>query len=244
MSRFCISCGKELSLSAKFCSGCGTPVLDAEVVVEEAEASDSFACPSCGETVPRGQEQCPHCDSQVAKSCHACQQSIDPDLECCPHCSTSIYKPCIHCGAKVMHNSNYCKQCQGWQRPQKAETQEPDEVQSLRGCMSIVVWCEIVLLSWLVGYMKDWSDWKTIGVGILISVVYSMSSTMRGLINFGCSFVWAFVVMNWSPVLFGKESEAQFFLRMLMEKWAWEYWYMGVLTFLLSMFLHLLTKKD
>ena len=64
---FCINCGKEIKVGAKFCYNCGAaveaPETDDFVSVKEVEKTHN--CPNCGRTINSFETNCAACGTEI-----------------------------------------------------------------------------------------------------------------------------------------------------------------------------------
>lgn len=60
----CSNCMEELSPGAKFCSYCGTAVVEDRTIIE-GDPVEEIECPNCYYMVTKGSSFCPRCGSKV-----------------------------------------------------------------------------------------------------------------------------------------------------------------------------------
>jgi len=72
---FCSNCGKKIEEGTKFCSGCGTPVIEAQTIPRQTPVQQQTAetklppvfCTNCGKKIEEGTKFCSGCGTPVVE---------------------------------------------------------------------------------------------------------------------------------------------------------------------------------
>ncbi len=91
----CPSCGKEHKRKVKYCTQCGTALIDAE----RNSISAGTICPECGEKIRAKHRYCRHCGKRIT--------GIN-ELKDAPE---EYLKTCPECGFEVKKRQNFCRKC-------------------------------------------------------------------------------------------------------------------------------------
>jgi len=93
---FCVKCGTQIVEGAKFCSGCGAPIVSAGVPSNQNTLmADEKYCFSCGSVIKKAAIICPKCGvNQSNRSgieatdvyCASCGKKIRKEADACPYC--------------------------------------------------------------------------------------------------------------------------------------------------------------
>ncbi len=83
----CQNCGNKVLKGKKFCSKCGSPMLDETVIKEE------ILCSQCGRKVPKEAKYCPVCGAKTGGVpskvlCKNCGTELGENVKFCPKCGT------------------------------------------------------------------------------------------------------------------------------------------------------------
>ena len=95
----CPNCGLGAEPGMKFCTGCGSPILDNA----PERPSPTCACSACGKENPAGSKFCAFCGNAVP------QVNVEPPLTM----TSPTTLPCIACGTVSPEGSRFCIRC-GW----------------------------------------------------------------------------------------------------------------------------------
>jgi len=92
----CENCGAEVSLTAPFCSGCGT-------AIQQAAKPEERSCTNCGKPLEPNQVFCGGCGTRA-------EQQAEPSPEITEE-APSVVVTCANCNHEIVENAAFCLNC-------------------------------------------------------------------------------------------------------------------------------------
>lgn len=87
----CPNCGNKVAKGKKFCSKCGTQIMQE---TETKEEKKNVKCSACGKVVPYETKFCPECGMKIVHEqeikCSQCGKKLTKDDKFCPQCGTKV----------------------------------------------------------------------------------------------------------------------------------------------------------
>lgn len=182
----------------------------------------------------------------MSKYCNQCSQTLEHYSQYCPQCGNTdlttiadAEEPSLsHVGSEIVAPQSLSSDAKP--REQSSAQEDRDWDHSPSAIASGLVGIEVFAILWLHSQEYNWSTISYIIIYIVVTLVFNSFGCLRFIMSLAFSIFWGLALMDLSPIIFSDNDFESYIalFKILAGEHSWEYFYMGILGFGVSLCLH------